>query len=86
MTEKITWICDGCDSEIVVSSKRGDPLKVTDWKQITITIEGFSGYPVPEDVNGERNYELCPSCQRQVSATFFPRLWARVAPATCRGL
>lgn len=78
MSIVVTWKCDGCDDELVVKDARGEASNLRDWKRITVTIEGFKGYPVPEDVNGPREYELCPDCQRRVSGSFFPRLWARI--------
>ena len=77
MTVRVTWVCDGCSDELVVKEGKREPAHLNDWKSIKITIEGFTGYPVPQDVNGLREYELCPSCQHKISATFFPRLWPR---------
>lgn len=70
---KTVWTCDGCGTEVVVG-ERG-----TDWKRITVTVDGFKGYPVGDTFNGAKVYELCPGCQRTLSDHVNPRQWPRPA-------
>lgn len=50
-----------------------------DWRRITVTLGGFSGYPVGSHADGERSYELCPSCQQHLYTRASPRSWARAS-------
>ena len=71
---KVTWYCDGCD-------KAADATKAKpgDWSKITVMLDGFGGYPIGDYANGERNYELCPSCQRMLREHSNPREWPRAS-------
>lgn len=70
MAEKLVWTCDGCDEERVMDGPN-------DWKRITVTTSGFGGYPVGDHANGERKFNLCPSCQRRFPEMANPLRWVR---------
>jgi hypothetical protein len=73
MATRTEFMCDGCGDVRLV-----DGGKPADWRLIAVTLEGFSGYPVGDDANGERVYDLCPACQRRLHEVARPTRWARV--------
>lgn len=73
MSERTIWTCDGCGDELVVSPA---PHK-GDWRRITVTLDGFVGYPVGSHADGSRSYELCPKCQQRLFDEATPRKWPR---------
>lgn len=76
MTVKVVWICDGCgDDKVICNENYGD------WRYITVTLEGFEGYPISEKANGSRGFNLCPSCQRHLYDSSIPTLWPRPTKA-----
>lgn len=75
MSVKTIWQCDGCEKEIVM---KGQP---SDWRKITVMLDGFRGYPVSEHSNGRWDYELCPACQRHLNESAKPTSWPRVIEA-----
>lgn len=79
MACKTVWTCDGCDKDAVMAP---DSTSGNDWKRITVTLDGFRGYPVGQHANAEHSYELCPSCQSRLADAANPRQWAHLAPAS----
>ncbi len=76
MAIRVTWSCDGCGEDADATNSRP-----SNWQKITVTLDGFSGYPVGDYANGERSYELCPSCQKQLKDNSNPRAWPRAKDA-----
>ncbi|WMT88243.1 hypothetical protein NO932_06440 [Pelagibacterium sp. 26DY04] len=72
MAKKLTWICDGCGTEKIVRDGRTE-----DWHTITVTLEGFRGYPVTDHGNWTKEFELCPNCQRYLHEMANPLMWPR---------
>lgn len=75
MSERLVWTCDGCGQEKVVSNSKSD------WRRISVTFEGFEGYPVGSHADGRTSYELCPACQHRLHEVGRPRNWVRSEPA-----
>lgn len=76
MAVDIIWTCDGCGDQ---TNKNPNSSKGGDWHRITVRLDGFKGYPVGAESNGETVYELCPSCQRRLNEQANPRQWPRMA-------
>ncbi len=76
MTERVTWICDGCDKQIV---RR--PNETVDWKLYPVTLGNAKGYPLcaaGEFIEIEAH--LCPGCAKELAEKINPRNWTRIAP------
>ena len=73
MSEKLVWVCDGCDAEQVMA-----PGRKYDWKKVTAAIEGLSGYPTcrPEPAEPLR-WNLCPTCAERFYQSMYPTRWDR---------
>lgn len=77
MTVKTFWVCDGCDDNLLWNAGMA-----TDWKVVSVTLEGFRGYPTAAAADPEvSTYHLCPSCSRQFWKDAHPRQWPRAAVA-----
>ena len=74
MASWMVWKCDGCDAEQKIRGEHRDS-----WKRITVTLSGFSGYPVGDHVNGQHHYKLCPACQQRLADAAKPVKWPRAA-------
>lgn len=75
MSTRVEWTCDGCGQTKMVQPTRERP---DDWHVISVTLEGFAGYPVSEQANGRETFDLCASCQRSLVSKSNPRQWPRV--------
>lgn len=76
MGQRIIWDCDGC-----TRSKDMTRPHVGDWKEISVTVDGFKGYPVSDHLNGSYHLILCPDCQIAFAERAFPHRWPRSAEA-----
>lgn len=76
MSERLVWICDGCDAEMVRNKSRD-----TDWKSVSVQLSGFAGYPTnATEPSAPSSYHLCPSCARHYYINANPRNWVRESP------
>lgn len=74
MSERTVWTCDGCDKEIVVTANQ-----VHDWRKVTVTLEGFDGYPIHQGADDERHFHMCAPCRKRLYERANPRFWPRAA-------
>jgi hypothetical protein len=74
MATKLIWTCDGCGDSVTMSQSSSIG---SDWKRISVKLDGFKGYPVSAEHNAEQFYELCPACQRHLITQASPRSWPR---------
>lgn len=78
MSSRVIITCDGCGDERVRNASVG-----TDWKQVTISLSGFKGYPTCASMDpDESEYDLCPQCARRLWLEARPLSWARATPAS----
>ncbi len=69
------WRCDGCGKEA-----DGTERAPSDWSQVTVTVTGLAKYPVCMD-DRERQFELCPDCQRKLGVGVNPDQWDKPTSA-----
>lgn len=74
MTERVTWICDGCDATLVVTEG-----ETSDWRLYKATLDNASGYPLCRSSGTIHiGAHLCPSCAQTLAEKINPRSWPRL--------